>query len=228
LNVLMLCSNLRVLRLLLFGIMLLGPLGSRGQPPKHEAHRATGSPALCEAILTYPDADLRADFHEARVSLPGALSTANEGDFDFFNDGKIDRVFLADFGGHYLLGSLLLVQPGLSPDRVKIANDDPLKDPGTWFIPCQLEPEAKTISECPPFSQANDEAGLTVTNAEGTKTIRFRGRYTELNPVRYDGVTYLIMRAVSEGAGELNYSAVIEPLPGRKFSVVCLAKGALT
>jgi hypothetical protein len=67
-----------------------------------------------------------------------------------------------------------------------------------------------------------------VTNAEGTKTIRFRGRYTELNPVRYDGVTYLIMRAVSEGAGELNYSAVIEPLPGRKFSVVCLAKGALT
>jgi hypothetical protein len=120
------------------------------------------------------------------------------------------------------MGSLLLVQPGLSSDRIRVANDDPIKDPGSWLIPCQFEPEAKTIRECPPFSQANDEAGLTVVNAKGTKTIRFRGRYTELTPLRFDGVTYLVFRAVSEGAGELNYSAVIKPQPSRKFSVLCM------
>jgi hypothetical protein len=131
-------------------------------------------------------------------------------------------VFLADFGDHYIMGSLLLVQPGLSSDRIRVANDHPIKDPGSWLIPCQFDPEAKTIRECPPFSQANDEAGLTFVNAKGTKTIRFRGRYTELTPLRFDGVTYLVFRAVSEGAGELNYSAVIKPQPSRKFSVLCM------
>jgi hypothetical protein len=51
----------------------------------------------------------------------------------------------------------------------------------------------------------------------GVGAIRFRRRDTELAPVRYDGVTYLILQAASEGAGELNYSAVIEPRPDRQF-----------
>ena len=200
---------------------LLGPIGSKSEPPKSHAHRAQGSNSLCESIAEYlPYANLRSDFHTPDVPLPNELRIATENDFDFFNDGKIDRVFLADFGGHYLMGSLLLVQPGLSSDRIRVANDDPIKDPGSWLIPCQLEPEAKTISECPPFSQANDEAGLTVVNAKGTKTIRFRGRYTELTPLRIDGVTYLVIRAASER--ELNYSAVIKPQPSRKFRVLCM------
>jgi hypothetical protein len=60
-------------------------------------------------------------------------------------------------------------------------------------------------------------AQLFAVNAQGTKTVRFRRRDTELAPVRYDGVTYLILQAASEGAGELNYSAVIEPRPDRQF-----------
>jgi hypothetical protein len=211
------------LRSVLFGLMLLGPIGSKSQPAKPHAYRAQGSHSLCESIAEYlPDGDLRSEFHTRDVSLPDELRIATENDFDFFNDGKIDRVFLADFGGHYLMGSLLLVQPGVSSDRIQVANDDPMKDPGSWLIPCQLEPEAKTISECPPFSQANDEAGLTVVNAKGTKTIRFRGRYSELTPLRVDGVTYLVIRAVSQRDGELNYSAVIKPQPSRKFSVLCM------
>jgi hypothetical protein len=213
----------RALRCALLGLLLLGPIGSESQPSKRHVYRAEGSNELCESIVDYyPYGDLRSEFHTPDVPLPEQLRQFTENDFDFFNDGKIDRVFIADFGGHYLLGSLLLVQPGESADRVKVGNDDPLKDPGSWFIPCQLEPGAKAVSECPPFSQANDEAGLTVVNRNGTKTVRFRGRFTDLTPLRVDGTTYLVLRAVSEGAGELNYSALIQPQRGRKFRVLCM------
>ena len=96
-----------------------------------------------------------------------------------------------------MLGSTLLVQPGRSPSTVDVAASNPLEDHDTWFIPCQLQGKRCPLQDCPPFSQNNDEAGLTVSWNKRTRHVRFPGRYSDVVPLRLQSTTFLLVTGSS-------------------------------
>jgi uncharacterized protein YecT (DUF1311 family) len=147
-----------------------------------------------------------------------SLHAETESDFDFFNDGHVTRVLRSSFEGHYMSGSILLVESTPSSANAAAKVSDPIGDPASWFLPCQLESIEYPISECPPFSQAHDEAGLSVA-AIGGKVVRFRGRYASLNAVRVRGTTYVIIDG--NASGTTGYTAVLRPRSGRAFDTLC-------
>ena len=164
--------------------------------------------------------DEEPEWRNTDVEIPGELGDTQEADFDFYNNRRLDRVFISSFGNRYMLGSTLLVQPGRSPSTVDVAVSDPLEDPDTWFIPCQLQGKRYPLKDCPPFSQSNDEAGLTVSWNKRTQQVRFPGRYSDVVPLRLQSMTFLLVTASSpESRG---YAAILRPLPTRTFRTSCL------
>jgi hypothetical protein len=153
------------------------------------------------------------------VVLPRELSYASESDFDFFNNGRITRVFRNIFGDHYMRGSTLLVEP---EDSSKEPTDDPIHDPAAWFLPCQLQSLEIRISDCAPLSQKNDQAGFSVADIERHRLVRFVGRYSNVDAVRIRGTTYVII--VGHEADTAGYAAVLKPRPGRSFDLLCLLR----
>ena len=148
--------------------------------------------------------------------------TTQESIFDFYNDGKLARVFMATYSDHYMDGNTLLVQAGKSATKVDVAITNPLDDPNAWYLPCQFESSSAAIKDCPPFSQNNDEAGLSASLSQRAKVLRFRGRYSHVIPWRNHGITYLLVTATSKGMH--GYEAVLTPLPGKLFKLTCLIK----
>ena len=160
------------------------------------------------------------EWRNTDVEVPGELGDTQEADFDFYNHGRLDRVFMSSFGTRYMLGSTLLVQPGRSPSTVDVPVSNPLEDPDTWFIPCQLQGKRFPLKDCPPFSQSNDEAGLTVSWNKRRQHVRFPGRYSDVVPLRLQSTTFLLVTGSSpESRG---YAAILRPLPTRTFRTSCL------
>jgi hypothetical protein len=151
------------------------------------------------------------------VVLPRELSFAAESDFDFFNDGRVERVFRNVFANRYMLGSTLLVQ---SDPSSKEATEDPINDPTSWFLPCQLESLDLKITDCAPLSQANDDGGLSVEDVKDHRVVRFVGRYSQVDAVRIRHATYVII--VGQTPDTAGYAAVLKPRSGRKFELLCL------
>jgi len=164
--------------------------------------------------------DEEPEWRNADIEIPGELGDTQEADFDFYNDGKLDRVFMSTYGSRYMLGTALLVQPGRSSNTVDVAASNPLEDPDTWFIPCQLQGKRFPLKECPPFSQSNDEVGLTISWNRRTQHVRFPGRYTDVVPLRIRNTTYLLVTASAPNAR--GHAAVLKPLPTRTFRTTCL------
>ena len=164
--------------------------------------------------------DEEPEWRNTDVEIPGQLSDTQEADFDFYNDGRLDRVFITSFGNRYILGSTVLVQPGRSLRTVEVGVSDPLEDPDTWFIPCQLQGKRFPLKDCPPFSQSNDKAGLTVSWNKHTQHVRFPGRYSDVVPLRLQSTTFLLVTGSSpESRG---YAAILRPRPPRTFRMTCL------
>jgi hypothetical protein len=151
--------------------------------------------------------------------FPRDLGDAEETDLDFYNDGKLARVFIAYYDSGDMKRSALLVQPGRSAQRLDVASVDPLEDPDTWFIPCQLQGKRFPLNECPPFSGSHLDAGLTVPGRERTQ-VHFPGRYTELALVRLHDTTFLVVTASAPESAA--YAAVLKPLATRTFRTTCL------
>jgi hypothetical protein len=152
--------------------------------------------------------------------FPRELGDAAETDLDFYNDGQLARIFITYYDSPYMKGSSLLVQPGRSPEKVDVASDDPLEDPESWFIPCQLQGKRFALQECPPFSRSNEDAGLTVLWANRARQVRFLARYTDLALIRLRGTTFVVVTGSSPAA--LGYAAVLKPLATRTFRTTCL------
>lgn len=136
---------------------------------------------------------------------------------DVDNDGKLDRVTILSNGSHYQNGATMYVEFGQS--ATEFQPKDANLEAG-WYLPCQLDQEPLAVSDCAPFSNKGDEAGPTVALSNG-RSIHFRSRYAAVAPFRYQNSTYVI---VGNSVGTLKQSfAVIKPLPGKRFHVVCAA-----
>lgn len=198
-----------------------------GGPGPRTVEILEGSDPVCETLRQKLTShwqsngfDEEPEWRNTDVEIPGALGDTQEADFDFYNNGKLDRVFTSSFGNRYMLGSTLLVQPGRSPSTVDVAASNPLEDPDTWFIPCQLQGKRFPLKDCPPFAQSNDDAGLTVAWNKHTGHVRFPGRYSEVVPLRLQSTTFILVTGSSpESRG---YAAILRPLPTRTFHTTCL------
>ena len=146
------------------------------------------------------------------------LRFSQESFFDFNNDGKPDRVLNASLETTYIHGSVLLVQTGNS--RQQFHALAPLHSASSQLLSCQMDKVHHDIDSCPPLTQESDDAGFFVPAALGQAPIRFRARYTHLDPFFYRGATYLI--ASSESSESMDYFAVLKPLPNRSFLPACL------
>ena len=220
----------------LFGLLVALPLhaaaplpdsASAASPGAHPVEILSGADPACERLRgeladhwQTHGFDEEPQWKDTDVLFPRELGDSEEANVDFYNNGKLARVFIHYYSNSHMTGSSLLVQPGRSAEKVDVANSDPLADPDTWLIPCQLQGQRFALSECPPFSQQHDEAGLTVSWAGGTKQVSFRGRYTDIALVRLYDTTFIVLTgSTPESAG---YAAVLKPLPIRTFRTTCL------
>lgn len=211
-------------------LMLLAPITLLADP----ARVVEGSDPVCskvqDAVISEPMAfaypgDQDDQPKWSGVEFPRPMHSTQESDFDFYNDGKLARVFLTEYDDHYMAGSTLLVQSGNSVTKVDVAISNPLEDPNAWYIPCQFESTNIAVADCPPFSGNNNEAGLSASYSKRSKAIRFRGRYSYVLPWRINSTTYVIVTANS--AGSAGYIAVLKPLSGRRFKLSCLMEAGL-
>jgi hypothetical protein len=168
----------------------------------------------------------RGVWQDASVLIPdwSRAGGIEEAEFDFDNDGLIDRVTLFSYCCMYMKGVVALVTLGSTrsapPPRVADAIEVVFTDPQYWFLPCQWDAQEPSIPRCPPFSQNSDEARLRVDASGDGEYIDFRSRYSRLTPVRIDQRTYVVVTGTDEVAKD--YVAIIEPLPNKRFRSLCL------
>ena len=144
-------------------------------------------------------------------------------EFDFDNDGVVDRVFRTDYASRYMTGSTLAVlprQPGQAVPGSAPAGWS--ADPDAVFLPCQWNSRPIDLTACAPFSQANDEAGFAVARRAPAKPVYFRARYSDLIPFRFGGRTLVTVISASEDS--VDYVAVVQPLRARRFVPICLLR----
>jgi hypothetical protein len=153
-------------------------------------------------------------------TFPREFGDGQQANVDFYNDGKLSRVFLHYFDGPARKGSSLLVQPGRAAERVEVAASDPLEDPESWLIPCQLQGKRFPLSQCPPLSDRNDDTGLTVSWADHTRHLHFSSRYMDLALARLNDTTFVVVTGTSPETRD--FAAVLKPLPYRTFRTTCV------
>ncbi|MEH6420671.1 hypothetical protein [Pseudomonas sp. CGJS7] len=166
-------------------------------------------------------------------TLPTGLEFAYGGsyrnDFDFDNDGLLDRVFSNDSGGQggaYF--SPLLVQSGSRADRFEArAGDDALV-----AVPCQWDPSAPSLGQCDDLRSATAQARpqptqavpapVDIAPAVGVDVQRefFRTRYTTTLPFAYRGATFIAL--FGAGTPSRDYLGVYRPAPRGAQRAVCL------
>jgi hypothetical protein len=154
------------------------------------------------------------------VKFPDALGKMEQSDFDFYNDGLIDRVYRKYFEDHYMAGTVLLVQHGHSA-AIFDEPIGPLEDAETWFIPCQLDAGKIPLKACAPFTQTFDDASFQASTSK-EHAVSFRARYTGLTPYRFRGMTFLVAASASQDTQR--YIAVLKPKANRTFENVCLLR----
>lgn len=190
-----------------------------------------GKHEVCVAVLRYlnnfdiPNEELAVEPIEGSNEEHNEENTYNFPDidsyslfpsfFDFDNDGKIDQVFIRGYDGSYMWGTKLFVRNNSFTENwsSKVLNSNSLN-----VYPCQYDKASPMSNLCPPFSQKADESGIEYY---GLQNIFFRGRYTNLVPLRFKKATYLF---VSEQ--KKNISALIKPQPNNKYLSVCLFKSS--
>lgn len=153
----------------------------------------------------------------ANAKLPDPAQGDQLQNFDLDNDGIADQVFAHEGGGSYLLGTLFYVQHG--KPGVALKANPTVADLSIY--PCQFDPKVKKSASCPAISQEADEAGISFDISED-KSIQFRGRYTEMTPIRYQNKTWLVL--VSASGDTRKYAALIEPAPNKRYRSACLFK----
>ena len=228
-------TRVRLVAPLLAGALMAMPAPGAAPPPDsaaassgfHPVEILSGSDPACETVRGELAGhwqghgfDEEPQWKDTDFVVPRELGDAEEADVDFYNDGKLSRVLINYYSSQYMTGSSLLVQHGRSAERVDLAVSDPLEDPDAWFIPCQLQGRRFPLRECPPFSQQNDDVGLTVSWAERSRHVHFVGRYSDLALVRLHDTTFIVVTGSSPEA--LGYAAVLKPLPTRTFSTTCV------
>ena len=139
--------------------------------------------------------------------------------FDIDNDGNVDNVFVEDQEGRYIYGNVFYVLPGSS--RALGADEKEIDVREVTIFPCQFDKRISSSHSCPLISQVGDDAGVSVS-IKG-KTVFFRGRYVFMAPVKFRDRTFLVLTSESEDTKL--YSALIEPIGGRKYLPACIFKG---
>lgn len=199
--------------------------------PAHAAKRqysiVAGNDDVCklaQGFLNSEKTKLPAEFKllaqpqtPANAKLPDPAQGEQLQNFDLDNDGAPDQVFAHEGGGSYLLGTLFYVQHGKPGAAFK--PNPTVADLSIY--PCQFDPSVKKSASCPAISQDADEAGISFDISED-KSIQFRGRYTEMTPIRYQNKTWLLL--VSASGDTRKYAALIEPAPNKKYRSACLFK----
>ena len=136
--------------------------------------------------------------------------------FDFNNDGKNDLVSRQDNWSKYLRGTIYyVVYDGGEEDFNKIKLET--SDISTY--PCQYSNSLPKTTDCPTFSSRANDAGIEVVVKN--KKIKFRGRYTQMDPVMFENKGYFLLKSYSSLKGK-DYAAVIEPVNKTDFNSVCL------
>jgi hypothetical protein len=159
---------------------------------------------------------LRPNWSSTSVKLPEDLHGSEESSFDFDNDGKLDRVFLRTFTSGYMYGSVLLVQHGHSASELKVSTTP--MDKNSSFLPCQMDSVPRKIMDCPPFPDSKGEGDFLVKGRTTKESVHFRGRYTTLTPFNFQNTSFIGVSSISED----DYTAVLKPLPNKKFQQMCL------
>lgn len=189
-----------------------------------------GKSAVCPAVAKslaswYTDAShkrwkiekLEETNDKTDITLPDKFLGGRMEDFDFNNDGKKDVVFKYDNAGSYIRGTFFFVifsdaLPSYrESNRVSVVN----------IFPCQFDKAKPDSKRCPLLSQDYDEAGI-YTSFENGVDVFFRGRYTQMNPIRFNGKTYIVLQ--SNSIPTEHYAAVIKPYGKTNFKSICLFK----
>lgn len=157
---------------------------------------------------------------EGSVILRSGLSAYPLEDFDFDNDGVVDRVFARHEAGSYIFGTILFVAFGRKGET-DAEKKEALTVADVKIFPCQFDKRIAGSGSCPMVSQDGDEAGITVAIGS-TPSVLFRGRYTDIHPIQFKKRTYLILR--SRSLSTKNYAGVIEPTGDTSYRPVCLFK----
>lgn len=167
----------------------------------------------------------------ASAALPDGLQFAYGGasahEFDFDNDGRIDRVYAGDSGGqggwYY---SPLLVVAGVSAEGFRAGD-------AISAVPCQWDRARPPLSQCDDLRGATKDARAptrpTPTQAvpaplpgiEGGDAF-FRTRYTATLALRFAGATYVALSG--RGAPSRDYVGLYRPGPGGAHEAVCLIR----
>lgn len=211
--------------------LVASPVFAAQEPARPQPTQASAPDSICAWVdiqlrgnPTYfenpPDIEQQLELVKPTVDLPKQVGYTREGDFDFYNDGKISRVLLSQYGDTYMTGTTLLIQHGESNSMLQVTGSDPFADKNAWFIPCQFDSVGIDISECPPFSQQHQEAGLSVTPVPSGPAVLLRGRYSYVMPIRRNGTTYVVV--TGDLAATDGYVAVLQPLPTKKFTISCV------
>jgi len=209
-------------------LVLLGPAAvwAAAAPPVAAKNSATHANPVCErvrdavakhALDNLGDGNI--GWIESNTDLPEDLVGAEQAEFDFDNDGTIDRVFRREFSVHYMMGSTLLVQSGRSPNQVDVASGNPADDPQAAFLPCQWDSKPIALHTCPPFTQDNDEAGFALSRRNG-KRVFFRARYVELVPFLFQNHSYVAISSHSQDT--IDFVGVVQPRADKRFEPACL------
>ena len=160
------------------------------------------------------------DWKESDVDLSSQLGYTQEADFDFFNHGKIDRVFMFSYAAHTVQGSKVLVQPGSSFSSVRVPFKNPLDDPDTRFYPCQLVSKDILVKDCSPLGFYHNNDTVSVYKSKTSSAATFLVDFSEVVVVRLDGITYVLLSAVySKDAG---VTAVFRPKGNEALDLVCV------
>jgi hypothetical protein len=211
---------------------LLILLASGSQQLRAAEAKHAVSAAICEhvrSVLAQPGGSAaRLDegnitWSETDADLPEDLAPgASQADFDFDNDGTIDRVFRTQYEVHYMMGSTLLVQSGRSSQTIEVAGGKPVEDAAATFLPCQWDKNSIAIGKCPPFTQDNDEAGFAIARRGAQKPVFFRARYTDLTPFRFEDQTYVAV--TSHSYDSRAFTAVVRPQANKRYVPKCLLR----
>lgn len=176
--------------------------------------------AIREEASPWPPYDLRLLNRPVMTAqsddLPKPLTGGIEGEFDFNNDGRLDRVILQSFENHFMHGTVMSVQLGGSSTALEVSSQ-PLDD-RSMYLPCDIDGRHHDVQSCPPFDNRN-QGDFSITANDG-KALYFPGRYARLQPFRFENKTYVDV--TSTAVESENYVAVFKPLPDRSFLPVCL------
>ena len=194
--------------------------GAAGKFIVHDRDSACTTLQQPLSTLDEPKFDDTPDWKETDVVLPSELGQARQADFDFYNDGHMDRVFLSSYGSRVMQGSSLLVQPGSSFPSVKVTYANPLDDPDTRFYPCQLADKSLSVKECSPFGLYHNNDSFSVYRSKKSRGVEFPVDFSELIVVRVHTATFVVVLGMSSVAPGV--AAVFRPNRNKDLELVCM------